>query len=130
MAVDPHDLAAKKRGASRLYVVLMAYYFDPGRFWNHYPQFTQKCMLNKSVRDFAFVEAIPVGTGSGPPQFRIDGARGAYYAFVLAQRADGSLHDVTVTRIGDRPFGAHFVPLRTAHQLVRNKEKQFWDRCR
>ncbi len=128
VSVDAADLAAKKKNAKKLWVVVSSRSLLPG-FWtdpvNGTPEFTQRCVVKKDY-DFTWIEANEVPLASaGDSGFKVTNAKGAYYAFVLVQRADGELADVNVTKLGDEtknpPKGTPFT-VKNAQTLNRT-----WD---
>ncbi len=130
--IDQNDLRAKLAGARRAWLVLSAVVLDPGPFWRNYPMFTQKCIISKHVRDFAWIEAtpLPLNRLAAVTELDVRNTVGAYYAFVLIEKNDGSLHDVAMTKIDKVP--------RTQNRLVVNSapvrrgayEKSYWPHCR
>lgn len=88
LTLDKADLDAKRKGATKLYVVLSARYLAQ-KFWRFYPAFTEKCVINKAY-DFKWIESIAVDPAKVTShQFKITGAKGAYYGFVLVQGPGG-----------------------------------------
>lgn len=128
VTVDTGDLAAKLKVASKVWVVLSARSLLP-EFWTDsstgVPRFTQRCVVKKDY-DFKWVEAtsVPIASIKGN-QFKVQNAKGAYYAFVLAQTADGAILNVKVTKLGDatrNPPTATAVAVKNAQLLDRT-----WD---
>jgi|GEM_PF-3279119 len=98
ITVNAGDLNAKKAGADKVWVVLSARYLGE-RFWAVYPEFTEKCIVGKSY-DFKWIEATPLSPGQVTSNnFKITGARGAYYGFVLVEKG-GILSVVAGEKIG------------------------------
>ena len=89
------------------------------------PKFTQKCIVSKTY-DFKWIEANGVAPASiKGTQFKVDNAKGAYYAFVVAQAADGTISSVKLTKLGDatrNPPVAGAMTVKNAQVLERT-----WD---
>ncbi len=132
VSVDPNDLRAKLAGARRAWLVTSAVFLDPGPFWGNFPQFTQKCVISKHVRDFAWIEATPLALNqlNGASEFDVRNTVGVYYAFVLVERMDGSLHDVAVTKIDRVPHAPSRVMVNSAPVRRGAYEKSFWPQCK
>lgn len=96
--------------------------------------FTQKCVLDKTAADLQSVEATPVALDAvgANHEFEIGGAVGTQYAFILVEKPDGSLHDVTVTNVAGQPTTAQRVAVHNAQPLVRDRtaDKQVWGNCK
>ena len=101
LTVDADDLKEKQKGASKLWVVISARYVAPKKFWNEYPEFTEKCIVGKT-HDFKWIEAIPVPLKDVKSnQFRILNAKGTYYGFVIVEKG-GELEVVKPKFIGGK----------------------------
>ena len=128
VTADAADLAARTKGASKVWVVLSARSLLP-EWWTDpaigLPKFTQKCVVSKSY-DFKWIEANAVAPASiKGTQFKVDNAKGAYYAFVVAQAADGTLSSVKLSKLGDatrNPPVAGAMTVKNAQVLERT-----WD---
>jgi hypothetical protein len=126
--VDKADLAQKTQGASHVWLILSARSATP-EFWtasnNGTPEFTERCILKKDY-DFTWIEAteIPLASAKGE-QFKVTNAVGAYYAFVVVQKASGALVDVNITKLG----AADRNPPRPGAVEIRNPQtlSRTWD---
>ena len=128
VSVDKGDLAQKTQGAKHLWSVLSARSLLP-ELWkdpaNGTPEFTERCVLQKDY-DFTWIEAteVPLASAKGD-QIKVMNAAGAYYAFVLVEKADGSLAEVNVTKLGNaerNPPHPGAVEIRNGQTLSRT-----WD---
>lgn len=128
ITADAADLNAKTKGASKVWVVLSARSLLP-EWWTDpahgLPKFTQKCVVAKT-HDFKWIEANAVAPASiKGNQFKVENAKGAYYAFVVAQAADGSVSTVKLTKLGDatkNPPVAGAMTVKNAQVLERTWE--------
>ncbi len=99
LQVNEADLKNKLDGASKLWVFISARRQNPG-FWNHYPEFVEKCVVSKQIYDFKWIEAVEIPIKDVTTnQFKIKNAEGAYYGFVLVEN-DGDLAIVKPGFIG------------------------------
>ena len=103
LTLDASDFTAKRASASKLWLVLSARSLLP-EFWTDptygAPRFTQRCVVKKAY-DFRWIEATEVPVALKGNQLKVQNAKGAYYAFMLAQMPDGSLTNIKVVKLGD-----------------------------